>query len=383
MERVVHLKLSQAQASKIMKGKVTQLKPDQLRGSHTVVLDKENMKRYKRALKNGTGFRIKLNQEEIQETMNGSGIKDVFKSLKKTAKTVSKAVGKEVKKSVKELKKSGKAGIKSFAMDALASDNIKGFVKDNAKQRALQWGQDDALNIARKGVSNSIVIGERELEDALIVNHGFDEDLARQVVSAGSHRLSAKAYDELMNVDDEFTNARSNAKPSKKPRRSPALFHHSTGIKPNFPMLPDSNPAKQEYSDYMNGVSDLDNALMEVAGGAGLKYGKHFIVTKGGRLSFKKFLRGVRRVAKKVLTVGKPILKPLVNLGAQSLGAFVGGPTGAKIGGIVADGGYDAIQQGLGLRVMGGALYPMSYPSYTRGGRLNLYNNPKAGKYIV
>lgn len=383
MERVVHLKLTQAQASKIMKGKVTQLKPDQLHGSHTVVLDKENMKRYKRALKNGTGFRIKLNQEEIQETMNGAGIKDVFKNIKKTAKSVSKAVGKEVKKSVKELKKSGKAGIKSFAMDALASDDIRGYVKDNAKARALEWGQDDALNIARKGVSNSILIGERELEDALIANHGFDEDLARQVVSAGSHRLSANAYNELMNVDDELSNARSNVKPSNKPRRSPALFNHSTGIKPNFSMLPDSNPAKQEYLNYMNNVSDLDDALMQVANGAGLHYGKHYVVTKGGKLSFKKFLRGVRRVAKKVLTVGKPVLKPLANLAGQSLGALVGGPAGAKIGGIVADGGYDAIQQGLGLRVMGGAMVPMGYPSYTRGGRLQLYNNPKAGKYIV
>ena len=335
MERVVHLKLTQAQASKIMKGRVTQLKADQLHGSHTVVLDKENMKRYKRALKNGTGFRIKLNQQEIQETMDGSGIKEVFKSLKKTAKTVGKAVGKEFKKSAKELKTSAKAGIKSFAMDALASDDIRGYVKDNAKQRALTWGQDDALNIARKGVSNSILIGEKELEDALIANHGFDEDLARQIVSAGSHRISSKAYAELMNVDE---------------------------------------------------------ALMDVANGAGLKYGKgrDYMITKGGKLSFKGFLRKLRKVAKKVLTVAKPVLKPLVKFGAQSLGAFVGGPAGASIGGIVADGSYDALQRGLGLRVMGsglkpvgGALMPLGYPSYTRGGGLNLYNNPKAGKYIV
>ncbi len=394
MEKVVHLKLTQAQASKVMKGKVVQLKPDQLHGSHAVVLDKDNLKRYKRALKNGTGFRIKLNQNEIMETMNGEGIRDVFKNVGKTIKRVGKKVYKDsIKSTIGELKSSAKSSGKKFAMDALASDNIKGYVKDNSKARALEWAQDEGLNITRKGVHNSILLGEKELEDALIENYGFDEDLARQVVSSGSHRLSKKAYEELMNVDEELTNER-NKSPSHPDNVRIRL--NQSRIKPNFQRMPNNNYNSNvdDSSSYNNfEASRIDNnpisvdeaingGLLHIARHAGLKRGRDYTITKGGKLSFKKFIRGLRRVGKKILQVGKPILKPVLNLGAQSLGTIVGGPTGAKIAG-VADNGYDMLEKGLGLMPMGGALYPMSYPSYTRGGKLKLYDNPKAGKYIV
>ena len=118
--------------------------------------------------------------------------------------------------------------------------------------------------------------------------------MARQVVSSGSHRLSQVANDELMNIDD---------------------------------------------------------ALVNVAEGAGIKRGKNgYTITKGGKLSFKGFLRKVRGVAKTILTKGAPVLKPLLNVGAQSLGTLLGGPVGAKIAGVVADHGYDALSNGLGLR---------------------------------
>lgn len=293
----VNVNFSDSQVKRLLKGHTVQVSASDLKKSSTtpILLNNKQFSTYKRSLKLEKGMRFQIAPELMQDnhTILGGSVKSFFRGVKKTVKSVSKAVGKELKNTGKEIKKSAKASAKSFAMDALASDDIKGYVKDNSKRRALEWAKDDALNHVRAGVTNSIVVGEKELEDALINNHGFDEDLARQMISAGSHRLSKKAFDELMNVDD---------------------------------------------------------ALTEVAEGAGLKRGRDYTITKGGRLSFKGFLRKVRKVGKKILTVGRPILKPLANLAGQSLGAMVGGPAGAKIGGIVADGGYDAIQNGLGMR---------------------------------
>jgi hypothetical protein len=296
----VNVAFDKKQINRLLKGHTVQVSASQLQKSSTtpILLTNKQFSVYKRSLKLNKGMRFHIDPSLMNDNhmILGEGIKDVFKSIKKTAKSVSKAVmDRAIKPTGRQLKESAKSAGKQFAMDALASDNIRGYAKDNAKRRALEWAKDDALNIARAGVSNSIAIGERELEDALIENHGFPEDLARQVVSAGSHNLSRKAYDELMNVDEA-----------------------------------------------------LNQELINVAEGAGIPYR----ITKGGRLSFKGFLRGVKRVGQKILKVARPVLKPIVQLGAQTVGTMVGGPVGAKIGEIVGDKGYDMLA-GSGMRKRG------------------------------
>jgi hypothetical protein len=286
------------QIKRLLKGHVVQISASQLQRSSTtpILVNNKQFSTYKRSLKLNKGMRFQIDPSLMNDNQMilGSGIKDVFKSIKKTAKSVSKKVYEGAKETGKQLRTSAKAGVKSFAMDALASDNIRGYAKDNAKKRALEWSKGDALDITRRGISEGILIGERELEDALIQNHGFDEDLARQVVSSGSHRLSKRAYDELMNVEEA-----------------------------------------------------INEELMNVADGAGIPY----TITKGGRISFKKFLRGVKRVGQKILKVARPVLKPIVQLGAQTVGTLVGGPLGARIGDIVGDKGYDMLA-GSGMRRM-------------------------------
>ena len=307
----INVGFDEKQIKRLLKGHVVQVSASQLQKSSTtpILVNNKQFSTYKRSIKLNKGMRFQIAPELMNDNhmILGGGIKDLWKSAKKTVKSVSKKVYDEaIKPTGKKIKDSAKAGAKAFAMDALGSDNIRGYAKDNAKKRALEWAKNDALDIVHAGINEGIVIGEKELEDALINNHNFDPDLARQMISAGSHRLSQKAYDELMNIDDA-----------------------------------------------------LNEELMNVAEGAGLKPGVHYTVTKGGKLSFKGFLRGLRKVAKKVLTVGRPVLKPLASLAGQTAGAFIGGPTGAKIGATIADGGYDALQQGLGMRPIGKSMHVM------------------------
>ena len=78
----VKLNLTKKQILQMSKGKATQVKKEQLHdGTVSVALDKINLKRYKRAKKSNTGFRIVLNNDMI----TGSGFWDVLKSMKYSA----------------------------------------------------------------------------------------------------------------------------------------------------------------------------------------------------------------------------------------------------------------------------------------------------------
>jgi hypothetical protein len=300
----IHVDFDKKQLNRLLKGHTVQVKAEQLQKSSTtpILITGKQFTVYKRALKLNKGMRFQIAPELMNDNhmLLGAGIKDMWKNAKKTIKDVSNKVYKDaVKPTGKALKDSAKAAAKAFAIDALASDNIRGYAKDNAKRRALEWAQNDALDIAHAGINEGILIGEKELEDALIENHNFDPDLARQMISAGSHRLSKQAYNELMNIDDA-----------------------------------------------------INEELMNIAEGAGLRRGRDFTVTRGGKLSFSKFLRGVKRVGQKILKVGKPVLKPLMNAGITALSTAIGNPALAPALNAAAEGGYDALA-GSGMRKRG------------------------------
>ena len=298
----VNVNFSENQIKRLLKGHTVQVSGNDLqKTSFPILITDKQLSTYKLSIKLGKGMRLKISPELMNENhmILGGSVKSFFKGVKKTVKDVSKKVYKDAIKPLKnDLKASLKSGVKTFAMDALASDNIRDYVKDNSKRRAIEWVKDDALNHVRAGVTNSIVIGERELENALINNHGFNEDIAREIISAGSHRLSQKVYDELMGVDE---------------------------------------------------------ALKEIAVGAGLKRGRDYTI-KGGRLSFKGFLKKVnngfqkaRPILKQILQKGAPVLKPLLKIGLQTAIAPYAGPLGSKIAGDLSGNLYDSVQ-GMGMR---------------------------------
>lgn len=90
MEKV-HLRLTESQAKKLMKGGVIQLAPDALRDdAHYLILEKKTANKVRRAQRAGKGCRICLNPMEMEHSGEGIGdfFKDVFNKVKEGAKWV-------------------------------------------------------------------------------------------------------------------------------------------------------------------------------------------------------------------------------------------------------------------------------------------------------
>ena len=187
----INVSFSDSQKKRLLKGHTVQVTAEQLQKSSTtpLLVNNKQFSTYKRSLKLNKGMRFQIAPELMNDNhmILGEGIKSAFRNIKKTVKSVSKKVYKDaIKPTGRKLRDSAKASAKAFAIDALQSDNIRGYAKDNAKKRALEWAKNDALDIAADGISEGITLGEVELENALIENHNFDPDLARELVTAGS-----------------------------------------------------------------------------------------------------------------------------------------------------------------------------------------------------
>lgn len=285
----VNVNFSKSQIKRLLKGHTVQVSSTELQKSSTIpiLLNNKQFSTYKRALKMNKGMRFTIAPELMQENnmILGQGImRDVIKSVGKTAKNVSKTVYKQALKPVgREMLKNLKHESKKIAIDMLQSDDPVKFVKD---KKTLQRLGDFASSNLESGFNKTVSVSEKALEDALIENHGFPEKLAREIVSAGSHKLTKPVHDYLFGSQDE--------------------------------------------------------ALEEIAVGAGLKKGVHYTM-KGGRISFAKFLRGVKNVGQKILKVGKPILKPLAKSAVSAAVSGFSGPMGTQVANLATDMAYDKL----------------------------------------
>ena len=144
----VKLNLTKKQILQMSKGKATQVKKDQIvdNGAYTVALDKMNLKRYKRAKKQHSGFRLVLNDEMI----SGSGFWNVLKSM-----------GNSALKGIKDhVIPYAKGKFKEFILPVLKSeitsgiDKVQGLASDKLQEKLSGvFGADAARSIAQYGTA--------------------------------------------------------------------------------------------------------------------------------------------------------------------------------------------------------------------------------------
>ena len=161
----VKLNLTKKQILQIGKNKPTQIKKDQLvnNGAYTVALDKMNLRRYKRAKMQNTGFRIHLTDEMI----TGSGFWDVLKSMKNSA--------------VK--------GIKEYVIP-YAKGKFKEVILPAVKSEVLS-----GINKVQSLVSDKL---EQKLSSVL------GPEVGKQLAQYGTAKLSGFAKDKLDKVEGDL-----------------------------------------------------------------------------------------------------------------------------------------------------------------------------------
>ncbi len=295
----VLLDIHEDQIKKLLRGDAVQIPYAQLSGKVVYILDPKQRAAYRRAVRSQAGFRIKLDGEyapenrknlaDMHDHIDGEGFKDIVKSVRKSLSKTLKPIGKSLKQSVK-------THGKQFLLDAIRDPDTLDFVKQQSGRR-LAGAARDATQIGKVGIRNTIVVGERALEDMLI-KKGLDEEIARAIIDKGSHTISQKVFNEL---------------------------------------------------------NDVESKLEHVVNGAGLRRNVHYEVV-GGKLSFKKFLRKLKRGFGTILKYGKPVLKPLLQqglaAGAMSLGipAPIAQLAGSAVGGVA----YDKTQKATGGRLAKG-----------------------------
>ena len=321
---VVQINLTKQEMNKLMKGKTAQLKHASLiNGTNNIELDKSQLRRYKRALKNNTGFRLKLSNEQISKTMTGEGVGDFFKKLKEDTKEISKNVYKKsVKPTLSNLKKSAKEASKSFLIETLGKEKPLKGLKESAKERAKTYIKEEALPEIRRGAKDTIDIAEKEVEQKLIDNYNVPENVARAVVTASSVRMS--------------------------------------------------NATKEEL-----------DAVEESLNGMGLYRNVHYTYRKGKGFSFKKIWSGI----KKGFNVVKPVLSAVARPLAQAgLTALTGNPATARMIMPAIDAGLKKVGMGAkkskkGTQEMMMRMEKVRMAKKNKGGALfPLGGKPKSGK---
>lgn len=119
----VKLRLDKKQITKLMKGKLCQLKSANLREPNcSLALHSENAKKIKRARRADKGVRLTLSPAEIEASVGGEGIKDILQTIKKGAKKVKgfydenlkETFAPVLKKMVKEGKEMGINALKAY-----------------------------------------------------------------------------------------------------------------------------------------------------------------------------------------------------------------------------------------------------------------------------
>ncbi|MFN9109688.1 MAG: hypothetical protein ACK5XN_06425 [Bacteroidota bacterium] len=157
---IVNLALEPKQIKQMAKGRPTQVKKDQLDGKIKVVLDKANFRRYKKAKKAGTGFRVVMNAHMIE----GSGFADILKGLKEGAKKVAVAAAPAVgyvKDKLKSLLPSVRNDVNAFVnsgTDAVASkikSGLSPILGDNLANELVDMGSTSVKDFAQSTLNQA------------------------------------------------------------------------------------------------------------------------------------------------------------------------------------------------------------------------------------
>ena len=344
----VKLSLSKLQARKLVDGKTVQLKQDQFITGGDYEVMVDKKTYNKIKRANKLNRGVRLTLSNDQIAATMTG--QGFKSLYEKAKNVGKRFKEQVlAPSGKKLKEASKARAKSFAIEALAQEKPLQFARENVRGRTKEFLQEEALPELRNVAKEGTVFTEKQLEEELI-SKGLDRNLVESIVTASTIRLDNKSKEALDNLETQLQ-------------------------------------------------------------GMGFIRGVHY-TRQGGKISFSKIWRGIKRGFNKfvqpVIKTLDPVIRPIISTGAQALGAL-GGPVGSKLAETVANEGLDVLSgkgmrkrkslkgtpemaqkmamiramkgnKGKGLypmgRGVGGALYPMG----KRGGAL--YPMGKRGKGI-
>lgn len=157
---IVNLALEPKQIKQMAKGRPTQVKKDQLDGKIKVVLDKANFRRYKKAKKAGTGFRVVMNAHMIE----GSGFADILKNLKQGAKKVAAAAAPAVgyvKDKLKSLLPSVRNDVNAFVnsgTDAVASkikSGLSPILGDTLSNELVDMGSTSVKDFAQNTLNQA------------------------------------------------------------------------------------------------------------------------------------------------------------------------------------------------------------------------------------
>ena len=144
----VKLDLTQPQLRQLAKKKPTQIKKDQLDGKILVSLNKDNWKRYKRAIKNKSGFRIVMDDDMI----HGSGFSDLLKGLKSGAQKIGSVAIPYLKDKLKSLLPSLRSDINSAVNSG--TDNIASKLKSGLSPFLGNALTDELVNKGSASVKN-------------------------------------------------------------------------------------------------------------------------------------------------------------------------------------------------------------------------------------
>ena len=160
----VKLHLTPKQIKQIVKGRPTQVKKDQLDGNIQVILDKPNHKRYKRAKKLSSGFRIHATPTMIE----GSGFGSILAGLKSGAQKVASVAIPYVKNKLKSLL----PGVRSD-IDAGINSGVN-YVANTVKSAVSPYlGEQITNELVDKGVASVKGVAKNALDGVQTTLNGL------------------------------------------------------------------------------------------------------------------------------------------------------------------------------------------------------------------
>jgi hypothetical protein len=326
----IQISLTKAQKRKLLKGHSVNLKHSQLmNGNVNVSLDKEHGRRLRRAMRTNKGFRLQPNQNMVQQMIEGEGFKDVMKK-------VNKGIKKAVSYTKKEIVPVVKNDVIPYAKEIL-KPAIKNAVKEN--RPAI----DKALKRRRE-------ITEQKAED-LLMNLGVPKDLAQDLVTENSMKLSKKASKQLDKLEGKVDEV----------------------------MAQDLGMVKGRDYAYLNPYDvDPDGLNLPVAVAEAIPTMKGEGVYRAVYLKGKgvpKFLKKIGKVLGKVVK-SKPVKKILTQLAQQGVANVVSGITQSPaVGQMVGQATSGLVEKGVGEladtsgEAIGGAVLTMSGKTVMKKGK--------------
>lgn len=173
------MSLSEAKLKKLQKGHTVQLKHDELADiANRFIFHGDNKKKMMRAYNKGSGIRIKLNPDELDDNM-GAGLMSIAKKGAKFARE-NKQLNKLKDRAIEQ-------GV-NYALDKAGADDDVKAVARNLSKKAVNYGLDTAANqgagfgkIAKKGLK-----------------------YGKQGLKVGNKISNAMGYDDLDNMAIDF-----------------------------------------------------------------------------------------------------------------------------------------------------------------------------------